>query len=214
MEFKDKLRKLRSEKKISQQALADAIFVSRSAVAKWENGLGLPGEDSMAALCNYFGVTADCFTTDQPENLIVNKNMIIRRLWIGLALLAASLMILVPLLLFSRSTGNSGKVYTYTGSSFTDMDLDKFTITINKDGTFIYYETLISSHLGIGEWTLIDDVLTITENVTSLTDDGNIVDVIRQNRFRIVRGDLYFIEDGSDNFIFVKLKDGDRFTCE
>lgn len=38
MEFKDKLKKLRTEKGISQQALADAIHISRSAVAKWENG--------------------------------------------------------------------------------------------------------------------------------------------------------------------------------
>ena len=34
MEFKEKLKKARSERNISQQALADAIFVSRSAVAK------------------------------------------------------------------------------------------------------------------------------------------------------------------------------------
>ena len=38
MEFKEKLKKARSERNISQQALADAIFVSRSAVAKWEIG--------------------------------------------------------------------------------------------------------------------------------------------------------------------------------
>lgn len=50
MEFKDKLRTLRTERGLSQQELADAIYVSRSAVAKWENGLGLPGRASMEAL--------------------------------------------------------------------------------------------------------------------------------------------------------------------
>jgi transcriptional regulator with XRE-family HTH domain len=34
MELNEKLKKLRSERGISQQVLADAIFVSRSAVAK------------------------------------------------------------------------------------------------------------------------------------------------------------------------------------
>lgn len=34
MEFKDKLKQLRNEKGISQQVLADAIHISRSAVAK------------------------------------------------------------------------------------------------------------------------------------------------------------------------------------
>ena len=50
MEFKEKLKKARSERNISQQALADAIFVSRSAVAKWESGKGLPCDESMEAL--------------------------------------------------------------------------------------------------------------------------------------------------------------------
>ena len=46
MELKEKLKKLRTERNISQQALADAIFVSRSAVAKWEAGLGIPCDDT------------------------------------------------------------------------------------------------------------------------------------------------------------------------
>ena len=50
MEFKDRLKKLRKEKAISQQELANAIYVSRSAVAKWENGLGLPNPESMVTL--------------------------------------------------------------------------------------------------------------------------------------------------------------------
>lgn len=80
MEFKDKLKALRKEKGLSQQALADAIFVSRSAVAKWENGLGLPGEESLAALQEYFGVGPEHFFTQEPEQVIVQKNRRIRRL--------------------------------------------------------------------------------------------------------------------------------------
>lgn len=56
MEFKDKLKSLRKERGLSQQALADSIFISRSAVAKWENGLGLPNDESMNALLTYFDV--------------------------------------------------------------------------------------------------------------------------------------------------------------
>jgi len=43
MELKDKIKQLRREKGLTQAQLADALFVSRSTVAKWENGLGLPG---------------------------------------------------------------------------------------------------------------------------------------------------------------------------
>lgn len=37
MQFNEKLKLLRNEKGISQAALAERIYVSRSAVAKWEN---------------------------------------------------------------------------------------------------------------------------------------------------------------------------------
>lgn len=78
MEFKDKLKKLRQSRGISQQALADAIFVSRSAVAKWENGLGFPSEESYQALLTYFEVTEDQFRTEKPETVIVSRNRNIR----------------------------------------------------------------------------------------------------------------------------------------
>ena len=39
MEFCDKLKELRAEKGISQTKLAADIHISRSAVAKWENGI-------------------------------------------------------------------------------------------------------------------------------------------------------------------------------
>ena len=57
MEFKDKLRKLREEHGLSQADLAKKIYASRSAVAKWENGLGFcPGKASLTALADFFGV--------------------------------------------------------------------------------------------------------------------------------------------------------------
>lgn len=56
MEFKDKLKKLRIEAGLSQEALADAAHVSRSAIAKYENGGGKPSEDTLKALALYFGV--------------------------------------------------------------------------------------------------------------------------------------------------------------
>ena len=54
--FKDKLKKLREDKGLSQQKLADDIFVSRSTIAKWENGLGLPSDVNLETLCKYFEV--------------------------------------------------------------------------------------------------------------------------------------------------------------
>ena len=73
MEFREKLRKLRTERGLSQQELADGIFVSRSAVAKWENGLGLPSDASREALAEFFGVPAADLRTEEPEAVILEK---------------------------------------------------------------------------------------------------------------------------------------------
>ena len=54
MEFKDLLAKLRKEKGLSQETLADIIHVSRSAIAKYENGKGIPSDDILEAITNYF----------------------------------------------------------------------------------------------------------------------------------------------------------------
>ena len=59
MEFSEKLKELRSEKEISQAKLAADIHISRSAVAKWENGLGVPSDESLKLLADYFGITTD-----------------------------------------------------------------------------------------------------------------------------------------------------------
>ena len=56
MEFKDKLKELRIQKGISQYELAEKLFVSRSAIAKWESGNGIPSDVNLEAICEFFGV--------------------------------------------------------------------------------------------------------------------------------------------------------------
>ena len=75
MEFSEKLRELRMQKNISQAKLAADIHISRSAVAKWENGLGLPSDESLKLLADYFGVAVDDLITNKTnEEVLVLKN--------------------------------------------------------------------------------------------------------------------------------------------
>lgn len=75
MEFSEKLKMLRAEKGISQAALAAEIHISRSAVAKWENGLGLPGNESLKLLADFFDVSANDLLPDKNNaETIVSKN--------------------------------------------------------------------------------------------------------------------------------------------
>jgi len=59
MELSEKLRQLRTEKQLTQEELAARLFVSRTAVSKWESGRGTPGIDSLKAIADYFHVSVD-----------------------------------------------------------------------------------------------------------------------------------------------------------
>ena len=78
MEFKEKLKQLRMHKGLTQAQLAEKLFVSRSTVAKWENGLGLPNPESMAMLEELFDINAAELATEEPEKVIVKKNRKLR----------------------------------------------------------------------------------------------------------------------------------------
>lgn len=59
MEFNEKLQELRRSKGLTQEELAGRIYVSRTAVSKWESGRGYPSIDSLRTLSKFFGVTID-----------------------------------------------------------------------------------------------------------------------------------------------------------
>ena len=59
VEFHEKLKELRSSRGLTQAELAEVLFVSRTAVSKWESGRGYPNIDSLLALSAFFSVPVD-----------------------------------------------------------------------------------------------------------------------------------------------------------
>ncbi len=59
MEFHKKLQELRKEQGLTQEELAEALYVSRTAISKWESGRGYPSIDSLKDISGYFSVTID-----------------------------------------------------------------------------------------------------------------------------------------------------------
>ena len=57
METGERIRQLRTQRNMPQQALADSLGVTRQAVAKWESGASRPSAANLAALCRLFGVS-------------------------------------------------------------------------------------------------------------------------------------------------------------
>ncbi len=97
----------------------------------------------------------------------------------------------------AESFNIAGRRFVYEKDGF----MGDFTITLNENGTFSYYEGPLSSYLGFGTWTREGNLLT-------LTDTGGYPFV---NRFLIDGKMLIFVAEGSTNFLYVKVQDGERF---
>ena len=59
MEFHEKLQELRKQKELTQEQLAQQLYVSRAAVSKWESGRGYPNIDSLKAIAKFYSITID-----------------------------------------------------------------------------------------------------------------------------------------------------------
>lgn len=59
MEFNEKLQQLRKERNLTQEQLAESLFISRTAVSKWESGKGYPNIDSLKSISKLFSVSID-----------------------------------------------------------------------------------------------------------------------------------------------------------
>lgn len=65
MEFHEKLQELRKQKGLTQEELAEVLFVSRSAVSKWESNRGYPNIESLKAIANFFKVSVDALLSGE-----------------------------------------------------------------------------------------------------------------------------------------------------
>ena len=102
MEFHEKLQKLRKQKGLTQEELAQQLFVSRTAVSKWESGRGYPNIESLKDLAAFFSVTLDELLSGEEllhaaqEDLHRQKKDF-RRWSFGLLDVSAALLLVLPL---------------------------------------------------------------------------------------------------------------------
>lgn len=102
MEFNEKLQELRKRRGLTQEELAEALYVSRTAVSKWESGRGYPSIDSLKAIAKYFSVTIDdllsgdaVISIAEQENRMNLQNVC--DLMLGITDLLSLLLIVLPL---------------------------------------------------------------------------------------------------------------------
>lgn len=73
--FGEKLKNLRTLKKLSQQQLADKLNISRATLGHWEIGRSQPNLEQLVNTSNFFGCTIDYLLDSSiPLNPILLKN--------------------------------------------------------------------------------------------------------------------------------------------
>lgn len=73
MEFNEKLQLLRKEKGLTQEQLAEKLFVSRTAISKWENGRGFPNLDSLKNIAALYSISIDDLLSGEELLTIAEK---------------------------------------------------------------------------------------------------------------------------------------------
>ena len=75
MELNQKLQELRKQKGLTQEELAESLYVSRTAISKWESGRGYPNIESLKAIAKFFSVTVDeLLSTDEVLTIAEEDN--------------------------------------------------------------------------------------------------------------------------------------------
>ena len=110
MEFNEKLQELRKSRGLTQEELAAALFVSRTAISKWESGRGIPNIESLKAISGFFSVSIDELLSS-GELLVIaeddqkQKESRVRDLVFGICDVSAALLLFLPF--FGQASGNA-----------------------------------------------------------------------------------------------------------
>ena len=124
MEFHEKITELRKSRGLTQEELAKIIYVSRTAISKWESGRGYPNIDSLRELASFFSVSIDDLLSSEKLLTIAKKenNSNIRHLCLllfGIVDIFFCMMIVLPL--YPNTIGET--IYSVNLLSYSDTSL-------------------------------------------------------------------------------------------
>lgn len=122
MEFHEKLQELRKSRGLTQEELAEALYVSRTAISKWESGRGYPSIDSLKGIATYFSVTIDELLSGEKLLSIAekeNKSNIQKMcdLLTGMADICVFMLIVLPL--YPKTV--AGYIYSVNLFAYTEI---------------------------------------------------------------------------------------------
>ena len=133
MEFNEKLQKLRKSRSLTQEELAEALFVSRTAVSKWESGRGYPSIDSLKEISRFFSVSIDeLICSDEIVTAAENEKREFVSRYISLICSALDILLAILLFLpvFGNGAGSAGAVSLFALNGINPLVKNTFTAVI------------------------------------------------------------------------------------
>lgn len=126
MTMGEKIKLLRNEKGITQEALAECLNVSRSAIAKWETNSGVPEVSNLKTLANLFDISVDELI-DDTKGIKITENKDNK---------------------IFDSTEYAGKYYDIELNGWNDGVYE--VLIIGEDNEFLFYQKLVQNRLTFG----------------------------------------------------------------
>lgn len=109
MELKDKLKELRTKANLTQEDLANQIFVSRTLVSKWESGDRYPSKDNLARLAVFFKISQDELIGGQTEKDKYSRYNVLSLAYSAVCgVIALGLIVMMIVAIIERITLNNG----------------------------------------------------------------------------------------------------------
>ena len=124
MEFAKKLQKLRKQNNLTQEELSKELYVSRTAVSKWESGKGYPNIDSLKDISKIFKISIDeLLSCDEiidiaKQEKYLNNNKL-NNLFYGFLDIVGILLIFLPLYPYSIEN------FVYSVSLISQNDINR-----------------------------------------------------------------------------------------
>lgn len=158
----DFLTDLRKQRKLTQQEVADKLFVSREAVSKWERGLCLPDYQSMLLLCNLYKISTNElfigeFETDENRELLneapikemiylKNKNKVVIHKFIFLIII----LLLSFFIYYFVNNYKSIKVYVIAGQG-NYFDISQGMLITSPNKTYLQLGEIVNNKEDVGK---------------------------------------------------------------
>lgn len=120
MTFGEKLKRLRNDNGLTQEQLAEKIFVTRTAISKWETNNGYPSIDSLKAMSNLFGTSIDDLISDEDmENKKVLDEKVAKRFYfVAIAFLGITVLFTLLAYFLKQPLFNVGSICGLVGYIF------------------------------------------------------------------------------------------------